>query len=156
MYFDATNDKIELSTPLNSNSDFVSTILKGETLSNYNVNGLTLDTTTNSIYIKNNTATKIEVQSGKIIMSDPLNCYFFNSDGDNDITSKRNDIEYCKLREDGTVRLLEFPSNGGVSANRLYGNYFMNRSLGWDTIFEGSNTTSDGRVEYMRYDFTNE
>ena len=32
----------------------------------------------------------------------------------------------------------------------------MNRSLGWDTIFEGSHTTSDGGVEYMRYDFTNE
>ena len=156
MYFDATADKIELNTPLNSNSDIASTILKGETLSNYNVNGLTLDTTTNSIYIKNNTATKIEVQSDKVIVSDPLNCNIFNSDGDNDITFKRNDIEYCKLREDGTVRLLEFPTNGGVSANQLYGNYFNNRSFGWDTIFQGSNTTSDGRVEYMRYDFTNE
>ena len=156
MYFDATADKIELNTPLNSNSDIASTILKGETLSNYNANGLTLDTTTNSIYIKNNTATKIEVQSDKVIVSDPLNCNIFNSDGDNDITFKRNDIEYCKLREDGTVRLLEFPSNGGVSANQLYGNYFNNRSFGWDTIFQGSNTTSDGRVEYMRYDFTNE
>ena len=40
--------------------------------------------------------------------------------------------------------------------NQLYGNYFNNRSFGWDTIFQGSNTTSDGRVEYMRYDFTNE
>ena len=89
-------------------------------------------------------------------MSDPLNCNIFNSDGDNDITFTRNDIEYCKLREDGTVRLLEFPTNGGVSANQLYGNYFNNRSFGWDTIFQGSNTTSDGRVEYMRYDFTNE
>ena len=156
MYFDATNDKIELNTPLNSNSDIASTILKGETLSNYNANELTLDTSTNSIYIKNNTATKIEVQSDKIIVSDPLHCNTFNSNGVSDITFKRNDIEYCKLREDGTVRLLEFPSNGGVSANQLYGNYFNNRSFGWDTIFQGSNTTSDGRVEYMRYDFTNE
>ena len=153
MYFDATNDKIELSTPLNSNSDIASTILKGETLSNYNVNGLTLDTTTNSIYIKNNTATKIEVQSDKIIMSDPLNCNTFNSNGVSDITFKRNDIEYCKLREDGTVRLLEFPSNGGVSANQLYGNYFNNRSFGWDTIFQGSNVAGDGREEYMRYNY---
>ena len=74
MYFDAGNDKIELNTALNSTSDIASTILKGETLSNYNVNGLSLDTDTNSIYIKNNTATKIEVQSAKIIVSDPLEC----------------------------------------------------------------------------------
>ena len=80
----------------------------------------------------------------------------FNSNGANDITFQRNSVEYCKLKEDGTVRLLEFPTNGGVSANQLYGNYFKNRSYGWDTIFEGSNTTSDGRVEYMKYDFTNE
>ena len=80
----------------------------------------------------------------------------FNSNGASDITFQRNSVEYCKLGEDGTVRLLEFPTNGGVSANRLYGNYFMNRSLGWDTIFEGSNVAGDGRTEYMRYDFTNE
>ena len=156
MHFDATADKIELDVALNSTSDIASAILKGETLSNYNANGLNLDTTTNSIYIKNNTATKIEVQSDKIIVSDPLHCNLINSNGANDITFQRNSVEYCKLREDGTVRLLEFPTNGGVSANRLYGNYFMNRSYLFDTIFEGSNTAGNARVEYMRYDFTNE
>ena len=58
MRFDATADKIELDVALNSTSDIASTILKGETLSNYNANGLTLDTSTTSIYIKNNTALK--------------------------------------------------------------------------------------------------
>ena len=77
----------------------------------------------------------------------------FNTNGANDITFQRNGVEYCKLREDGTVRLLEFPTSGGVSANRMYGNYFSNRSYSFDTIFEGSNATGDAREEYMRYNY---
>ncbi len=155
MHFDATADKIELDTALKSTSDIASTILKGETLSNYNVNGLNLDTTTNSIYIKNQTNTKIEVQSDKVIVSDPLHCNTINSNGDNDIIIQRNSVEYCKFRDSAGVRLLDFPTSGGVSANVMYGNIFANRSNANDTIFQGSNVAGTGRVEYTRYDYLN-
>ena len=42
---------VKIDTALNGASDIASSIiLKGGTLSNYNVNGLSLDTTTNSIF----------------------------------------------------------------------------------------------------------
>ena len=52
--------------------------------------------------------------------------------------------------------MTNFASNGAVSANKLFGNYFSNRSYSVDTVFEGSNTAGNARVQYMRYDFTNE
>ena len=34
---------------------------------------------------------------------------------------------------------------------RIYGYYFIHRDVGADMVFQGSNTTDDGSVEYMRY-----
>ena len=72
--------------------------------------------------------------------------------GENDMTFKRNNVDEV----DGNNKLMNFASNGAVSANKLFGNYFSNRSYSVDTVFEGSNTAGNARVQYMRYDVTNE
>ena len=289
MVFDVSNDKIELNKAMNSNSEIASSsALKTENLQNYNANGLNIDTTTNSIYIKHGGLTKLEVQSNNIVISEnvdlngnlktnifdsydigsniefrhngndymrynrltnemefdvdynananlkiPLNGkllfthtnsfiretldsgnfinyvllpsggittqehrFYVNGEtsnelvmtidqngvnflkgttggsggtippsinvdtidttGDNDMTVKRNNVIYYTLEVDGSNKLMNFASNGAVSANKLFGNYFSNRSYSLDTIFEGSNIAGNDRVEYMRYDFTNE
>jgi hypothetical protein len=38
-----------------------------------------------------------------------------------------------------------------LSSQNIYGDYFFNRNFGADMVFQGSNTTDDGLVEYMRY-----
>ena len=71
MVFVVTNDKIELNKAMNSNSEIASALaLKTENLQNYIANGLNIDTTTNSIYIKHGGITKMEVQSNNIVISE--------------------------------------------------------------------------------------
>ena len=38
----------------------------------------------------------------------------------------------------------------------MYANDIYNRTLGYDSVFYGSNTTSDGRVEYMSFNYVGE
>ena len=38
-----------------------------------------------------------------------------------------------------------------MSSQYIYGDYFFNRNYGADMVLQGSNTTDDGLVEYMRY-----
>ena len=45
--------------------------------------------------------------------------------GDNDLTVKRNNVIYYTLEMDGSNKLMNFASNGAVSANKLFGNYFQ-------------------------------
>jgi len=43
-----------------------------------------------------------------------------------------------------------------LSSQYIYGDYFYNRNYGADMVFQGSNTTNDGLVEYMRSRKANE
>ena len=123
-------------------------------LNYFNQGNVRVGDTVGSLPINNdNPNSKTFSCNGDAEILSTLHSNTFNSNGASDITFQRNGVEYCKLREDGTVRLLEFPTYGGVSANRMYGNYFMNRSYLFDTIFEGSNVAGDGREEYMRYNY---
>ena len=123
-------------------------------LNYFNQGNVRVGDTVGSLSINNdNPNSKTFSCNGDAEILSTLHSNTFNSNGANDITFQRNSVEYCKLREDGPIRLLEFPTDGGVSANRLYGNYFMNRSYLFDAIFEGSNVAGDGREEYMRYNY---
>ena len=52
--------------------------------------------------------------------------------------------------------LLMFQLVGALSSQYIYGDYFYNRNYGADMVFQGSSTTDDGLVEYMRYRKANE
>ena len=49
-----------------------------------------------------------------------------------------------------------FQQVGALSSQYIYGDFFIHRNSGADMVFQGSNTTDDGSVEYMRYRKANE
>ena len=82
-----------------------------------------------------------------------------NSNGDNDNSFQRNGVEFFKFQSSVGVDnndIINVAEGKGISAQHVYGNLFKSRSLGFDTIFYGSNTGATARVEYMRYNYAGE
>ena len=82
-----------------------------------------------------------------------------NSNGDNDTAFMRNNVEFFKFQSSVGVDnndIINVAEGKGISAQHVYGNLFKSRSLGYDTIFYGSNTGATARVEYMRYNYAGE
>ena len=48
------------------------------------------------------------------------------------------------------------PSGGGMSAVNVYCNSFKNRTLTVDTVFYGANSAGDNRIEYMKWNRTDQ
>ena len=78
-----------------------------------------------------------------------------NSNGENDLVFQRNGTEIFKCQTsagiDNNNIINVSATGGGVSAVNVYGNSFKNRTLTSNTVFYGANSTSDGRVEYMKW-----
>ena len=72
-----------------------------------------------------------------------------NTNGDNDLIFQRNGTEYFKLSASDNLILAS--DTARFSAPKVYANEFLNRTLTFDTVFYGANSTSDGRVEYMKW-----
>ena len=82
-----------------------------------------------------------------------------NSNGDNDNSFQRNGVDFLKFQSSVGVDnndIINVAEGKGISAQHVYGNLFKSRSLGFDTIFYGSNTGATARVEYMRYNYAGE
>ena len=82
-----------------------------------------------------------------------------NSNGDNDNSFQRNGVEFFNFQSSVGVDnndIINVAEGKGISAQHVYGNLFKSRSLGFDTIFYGSNTGATARVEYMRYNYAGE
>ena len=78
-----------------------------------------------------------------------------DTNGDSDLIFRRNGTEIFKLETSVGVDNNDFlnvsGANAGVSAVNVYGNSFKNRNLISDTIFYGANSAGDNRVEYMKW-----
>ena len=78
-----------------------------------------------------------------------------DTNGDSDLIFRRNGTEIFKLETsvgvDNNDILNVSGANAGVSAVNVYGNSFKNRNLISDTIFYGANSAGDNRVEYMKW-----
>ena len=78
-----------------------------------------------------------------------------DTNGDSDLIFRRNGTEIFKLETsvgvDNNDILNVSGANAGVSAINVYGNSFKNRNLISDTIFYGANSAGDNRVEYMKW-----
>ena len=68
---------------------------------------------------------------------------------DNDLVIKRNDTEALRIRASDNLILTSDTSY--FSSPKVYSNEYLNRTSTYDTVFYGANSTSDGRVEYMRW-----
>ena len=83
-----------------------------------------------------------------------------NSNGDNDLVFQRNGTEIFKCETsagiDNNDILNITPIGGGMSASNIYCNSFKNRTLTSDTIFYGANSAGDNRVEYMKWNRTDQ
>ena len=73
--------------------------------------------------------------TGVLSMAKPLSiiiCFETGCDRRNrrcKLSVRRNNVERFSLQVDGTMKLMNFANDGGVSVNRVYGNIFENRSL---------------------------
>ena len=83
-----------------------------------------------------------------------------NSNGDNDLVFQRNGTEIFKCETsagiDNNDILNITPIGGGMSASNIYCNSFKNRTLTSDTVFYGANSAGDNRVEYMKWNRTDQ
>ena len=83
-----------------------------------------------------------------------------DSNGDNDLVVRRNGTEFFKLEAsvgvDNNDIINITPIGGGMSASNVYCNSFKNRNLISDTIFYGANSAGDNRIEYMKWNRTDQ
>ena len=79
---------------------------------------------------------------------------------DNDLVFQRNGTEIFKCETsagiDNNDILNITPIGGGMSASNIYCNSFKNRTLTSDTVFYGANSAGDNRIEYMKWNRTDQ
>ena len=68
---------------------------------------------------------------------------------DTDLLIKRNDTEVLRIR--ALDNLILTSDTAYFSSPKVYANEYLNRTSTYDTVFYGANSTSDGRVEYMKW-----
>ena len=71
-----------------------------------------------------------------------LNSY--NGNGDNDVIFNRNGVELLRLQT-GTTDVINVEDSTGLTANYLFCNQLITRSLGADMIFKGYNIDHTAR-----------
>ena len=83
-----------------------------------------------------------------------------NSNGDNDLVFQRDGTEFIRCETsagiDNNDIINVLPTGGGMSAVNVYCNSFKNRTLTSDTVFYGANSAGDNRVEYMKWNRTDQ
>ena len=71
---------------------------------------------------------------------------------DTDLLINRSGTEALRIRASDNLILTSDTSY--FSSPKVYSNEYLNRTSTYDTVFYGANSTSDGRVEYMRWNRT--
>ena len=97
-------------------------------------------------YLRNN---EVELASAITLNADNSKINTINTVGDNDMVFQRNGVEYFKLN--GAQNIIDVATGRALSSQYIYADFFRARNYGVDMVFEGGNTTDDGRVEFMRY-----
>ena len=77
-----------------------------------------------------------------------------NSNGDNDLVFQRNGTEFFRLNDQSS--LVEVAVGHALTAPDVYANDYRNRTRQIDTVFYGSVVSADARVEYMRWNYTDQ
>ena len=79
---------------------------------------------------------------------------------DNDLVFQRNGTEIFKCETSAGIDNNDIinitPIGEGMSASNIYCNSFKNRTLTSDTVFYGANSAGDNRVEYMKWNRTDQ
>ena len=106
-------------------------------------------------YVGNSTSVNLQMTNSEITLGRVANCNgglitnTVNSNGNNDMVFQIDGTEILKFRASDSLILGSDAST--FSSPKVYSNEFLNRTLSYDTVFYGANATSDGRVEYMKW-----
>ena len=98
------------------------------------------------------TNTSIELRRETTISSVKTNT--IDTNGDNDLIFRRNGTEFFRLNDQSS--LVEVAVGHALTAPDVYANDYRNRTRQIDTVFYGSVVSADARVEYMRWNYTDQ
>ena len=96
----------------------------------------------------------IELRRETTISSVKTNTIETDTNGDNDLVSGRNGTEFFRLNDQSS--LVEVAVGHALTAPDVYANDYRNRTRQIDTVFYGSVVSADARVEYMRWNYTDQ
>ena len=102
--------------------------------------------TVDFMYFRNG---NVEVNTGISLLAESGKFDVIDSATPTNVVFKRGGVNFFTL--DGTKNIIDVSTGRALSSQYIYGDYFYNRNYGADMVFQGSNTTDDGLVEYMRY-----
>ena len=121
-----------------------------------------LEDASNSImrfYVGNSTSVNLQIAQtatlNEILLNRATKCsnvFYTNTIDtytDTDLLIKRNDTEVLRIRASDNLILTS--DTAYFSSPKVYANEYLNRTSTYDTVFYGANSTSDGRVEYMKW-----
>ena len=91
----------------------------------------------------------VEVNTGVSLVAESGKFDVIDSATPTNVVFKRGGVNFFTL--DGTKNIIDVSTGRALSSQYIYGDYFIHRNVGADMVFQGSNTTDDGSVEYMRY-----
>ena len=91
----------------------------------------------------------VEVNTGISLVAESGKFDVIDSATPTNVVFKRGGVNFSTL--DGTKNIIDVSTGRALSSQYIYGDYFIHRNVGADMVFQGSNTTDDGSVEYMRY-----
>ena len=91
----------------------------------------------------------VEVNTGISLLAESGKFDVIDSATPTNVVFKRGGVNFFTL--DGTENIIDVSTGRALSSQYIYGDYFIHRNVGADMVFQGSNSTDDGSVEYMRY-----
>ena len=102
--------------------------------------------TVDFMYFRNG---NVEVNTGVSLVAESGKFDVIDSATPTNVVFKRGGVNFFTL--DGTKNIIDVSTGRALSSQYIYGDFFIHRNAGADMVFQGSNTTDDGSVEYMRY-----
>ena len=91
----------------------------------------------------------VEVNSGISLYAESGKFDTIDSATATDVVFKRGGVNFFTLN--GSQNIIDVSTGRALSSQYLYCDYLFSRNYANDMVFQGGNTTNDGRVEYMRY-----
>ena len=111
-------------------------------------------------YVGNGTNANLTITNAGIILGRVATCNggiksnTIDTATDTDLIFRRNGIEFFKLNDQSS--LVEVAVAHALSAPDVYANDYLNRTRQRDTVFYGSVVSDDARVEYMKWNYTDQ
>ena len=110
-------------------------------------------------YVGNGTSANFQMTNAGISLNrettvGSIKTNFIDTTSDTDLIFRRNGTEFFRLNDQSS--LVEVAVGHAITAPDVYANDYRNRTRQIDTVFYGSVVSADARVEYMRWNYTDQ